>query len=264
MQASFLEQGLIDQVLGLPLLEIVPAQGPQLAQELFAGLMKATWVNFVSPNAFLMADALLTQNCLSWPTHLKLALIGGGSEQTILQSHFKPTQIVKPHEGSDWDSEGLWQALLAEQIDWAHEKILIIKGDTGREWLAQQWLANNAQVQEIALYSRKNLDILDPYWTTLLEHWALDQQNIATSVHPPWIWLMTSSMACQYLQDSLTSLGLKSSILAGSIALTTHEKITQTAQAVGFSEVFKILPGDAQSVKFITARRAKSVWWKDH
>jgi uroporphyrinogen-III synthase len=138
-----IQEDLIDndvdlEILGLPLLEIVSGMNESLAKELYQGLLEAQWLSFVSPNAFLTADQLLKTFHYDWPTHLKLALIGGGSEKIILESRFKPTLIVKPANEEQWDSEGLWLQLFAQEKKWAGKKVLIVRGDSGRDWLVSR------------------------------------------------------------------------------------------------------------------------------
>jgi uroporphyrinogen-III synthase len=64
------------EVLGLPLLEILPLEAPDLAHDFYQKLLATQWLNFVSPNAFLMADQLLKSKGMDWPKHLKILLVG--------------------------------------------------------------------------------------------------------------------------------------------------------------------------------------------
>ena len=243
-----IQEALIDneidlEVLGLPLLEIVSDINESLAKELYQGLLEAQWLSFVSPNAFLTADQLLKTFHYDWPTHLKLALIGGGSEKIILESRFKPSLIIKPANEEQWDSEGLWLQLFAQEKNWDGKKVLIVRGDTGRDWLVSRLESEKAKVQLISIYKRKNLDQNDEYWQNFLKKWESLPKSRVVSESKPLIWVMSSSLACQYLSQTLITLGLKEVILSQSIALATHEKIAQKAKEIGFSKVLNILPG---------------------
>lgn len=243
-----IQEALIDneidlEVLGLPLLEIVSDINESLAKELYQGLLEAQWLSFVSPNAFLTADQLLKTFHYDWPTHLKLALIGGGSEKIILESRFKPSLIIKPANEEQWDSEGLWLQLFAQEKNWDGKKVLIVRGDTGRDWLVSRLESEKAEVQLISIYKRKNLDQNDEYWQNFLKKWESLPKSRVVSESKPLIWVMSSSLACQYLSQTLITLGLKEVILSQSIALATHEKIAQKAKEIGFSKVLNILPG---------------------
>jgi len=243
-----IQEALIDneidlEVLGLPLLEIVSDINESLAKELYQGLLEAQWLSFVSPNAFLTADQLLKTFHYDWPTHLKLALIGGGSEKIILESRFKPSLIIKPANEEQWDSEGLWLQLFAQEKNWDGKKVLIVRGDTGRDWLVSRLESEKAEVQLISIYKRKNLDQNDEYWQNFLKKWESLPKSRVVNESKPLIWVMSSSLACQYLSQTLITLGLKEVILSQSIALATPEKIAQKAKEIGFSKVLNILPG---------------------
>lgn len=247
------------EVLGLPLLEIVPDINENLAKEFYQALLDAQWLSFVSPNAFLTADHLLKTFHYDWPRHLKLALIGGGTEKIILASRFKPALIVKPANEEQWDSEGLWMQLSAQEKKWDGKKVLIVRGDTGRDWLVNRLESEKADVQLISIYKRKNLDQNDEYWQNFLLKWKNLSKLHVTDKNKPLIWVMSSSLACQYLADTLDTLGLKEVILSQSIALATHEKIAQTAKDIGFSRVLNILPGQesiSQSIKNLILKKA--------
>jgi uroporphyrinogen-III synthase len=73
-------------VISLPLIEIVPIHQEGLAESIHGALLQAKWVSFVSPNAFLMCDQLFKKYDLKWPSHLHIAVVGGGSEQSIIDS----------------------------------------------------------------------------------------------------------------------------------------------------------------------------------
>ncbi len=259
-----IQEDLIDsdvdlEILGLPLLEIVSDMNESLAKELYQGLLEAQWLSFVSPNAFLTADQLLKTFHYDWPTHLKLALIGGGSEKIILESRFKPSLIVKPANEEQWDSEGLWLQLFAQEKNWAGKKVLIVRGDTGRDWLVSRLESEKADVRLISIYKRKNLDRNDEYWQNFLKMWESLSSSRALNESKPLIWVMSSSLACQYLSQTLITLGLKEVILSQSIALATHEKIAQTAKDIGFSRVMNILPGQesiSQNIKNLIFKKA--------
>lgn len=175
--------------------------------------------------------------------------MGGGTEKVILESRFQPAFIVTPADETQWDSEGLWLQLTHFEKNWTGKKILVVRGDTGREWLVNQWQSANAQVETISIYKRKNLDPSDPYWQKFLMIWH--QWSMTPKDAQPLFWVMSSSQACQYLRETLTSLGLKEAVLSCSVALATHEKIAKSAQDIGFSKVINILPGPENISQYI-------------
>ncbi len=260
IQQHLIENDLDLEVLGLPLLEIVPELNQILAKELHEALLLAEWLSFVSPNAFLVADQLLKTYQYEWPKHLKLALIGGGTEKTILDSRFQPALIVKPSDESQWDSEGLWLQLTKHEKDWVGKQVLVIRGDTGRDWLVNQWQSESAQVKSISIYKRKNLDRNDPCWQNFLLMWDKLSMTQVNHKSKCLIWVMSSSQACQYLSETLIAIGLKDVILNCSVAFVTHEKIAKSAHDIGFSQVINILPGPENISQPIKDWINRSAW----
>lgn len=258
VEQSLRKHHLDNQVFGLPLLNITPHDTPLLAKELSEALNHTDWLFFVSPNAFLQAEQLLKKYHYEWPSHIKLALIGGGSEAFLSQSSLNPKLVIKPANEAQWDSEGLLESLLLSKTNWALQKVLFIKGDGGREWLANQLAEIGAQIEQISLYSRGPLSLEDDYWQKLLQFINIPK-NTQEIAYPQFIWLMTSSQACEYLQQGLNQLGLQEKILNQSVALATHEKIAQKAHEIGFSKVIQILPGPENIAKYITDMLEKSV-----
>jgi uroporphyrinogen-III synthase len=236
----FHEEGITAGVELLPLLEIVPQLNAELAKSFADSLSTAQWVSFVSPNAFLMADQLLRTFGFTWPCGLKIAVVGGGSEQSIIDSGLKYQRIVKPKDQSAWDSEGLWLALQASQEDWQGTQVVMVHGEGGRTFLTEHLQKAGAHVQEFAVYQRESLSIHDVAWQSLLHTPSL-----------PSIWMFSSSQAAQSLKKTLVELSLLGQVTENSIALVSHPRIEEVVKQLGFCQVLMITPGDDELLKMM-------------
>jgi len=190
-ELSQLKLGLTLPVLGLPLLEIVPYRSVELAQAIERSLRHADLLTFASPNAFLTCDQLLAQFGYAWPIGLNVAVIGGGSEQTIYGSRLVPKTLIKPANPDRWDSEGLWETLQAFNESWQGQQVVMIHGDGGRALLAQRLSEAGALVDEFSVYQRQGLPESDPSWRAM--QLLYDEQFCQLDQEP--IWIFSSSQA---------------------------------------------------------------------
>lgn len=242
-QTSIAKQSL-PEILSLPLLIIVPKSDDRLADHIATVLNDADLAIFVSPNAIESVMRLLEHNWQDFSKKIIPIGVMGGSSAMALKNHgigfeSTPTAIYMPNSPEQWDSEGLWQVLQGLQWDWPTKKIVIFKGDGGRDWLADTFKKAGATVEGISTYSRVPLDMADPAWH------AIREMDISRS-----LWLLTSSEAVRYLgqvaKDQLPQgmQGLKSAS-----ALCPHHNIADVAEEIGFGEVFTLEPGDEVLIK---------------
>ncbi len=241
-------------ILSLPLLTIIPkendisgSQVDSLADHITTILKDVDLAIFVSPNAIECTMRLLGR---SWQDlSKKIIPIGvmGGSSELALHHHGvgleeTPTRILIPENNEHWDSEGLWQKLQALNADWSGYKVVIFKGEGGRDWLADTLKAAGAMVETISVYTRMPLDIDNPAWE------AIHEIDFSQS-----LWLLTSSEAVRYLGEVMQN-KFKQTLLDAS-AICPHQKIGEAAKAIGFGKVFICEPGDEALMK------ASQVWF---
>jgi len=241
IELSGVAQRSLPDILSLPLLTIVPKTDEALAVHITSLLQDADLVIFVSPNAIECVMRLLER---SWQDLSKRIIpigVMGGSSRLALQHHgvgveAKPTPIVMPRDKEQWDSEGLWQELQSLGWNWPGKRVIIFKGEGGRDWMADTLKNAGAQVDEISSYTRVPLDIENPAWD------AIHRLDFSKS-----LWILTSSEAARYLgsviQDQFTQ------NLSSASALCPHHNIADAAQEIGFGEVFTTEPGDESLVK---------------
>jgi uroporphyrinogen-III synthase len=232
----FLSHQIDVPVISLPLIEIVPIDQEGLAESTHRALLQAKWVSFVSPNAFLMCDQLFKKHDLKWPSHLHIAVVGGGSEQSIIDSGISFQEIVKPTDTSAWDSEGLWQALHNAQADWKDCRMVMVHGEGGRNFLLEHLTEAGAHIEEFSVYQRQALSLDHPAWKLL----DPDQSSL---------WVFNSSQAGDFLATRLTELGIDPGFLSHDKAIVSHPRIEAKIHEIGFGSVDMIEPGDEELIK---------------
>lgn len=210
----------------LPLIDIQPVTEPLAVVLAWARLTQLRLVVFVSPNAVEHFFALKPAG-MRWPQGLGVASTGPGTTRVLL-AHGVPTQrIAEPAaDAAQFDSEALWERL--EGTDWRGAKVLIVRGDGGREWLAEKLRAQGAKVSTVAAYHRTAPSFTPPQLALLAQALAEPQSHL---------WLFSSAEAVSHLADALSNVDL-----ARAWAIATHPRIAARAQEMGFGNVVKTRP----------------------
>jgi uroporphyrinogen-III synthase len=232
------------EIVSLPLLTIVPKEDDHLADHIASVLSDADLATFVSPNAIESVMRLLSR---SWQDFSKKVIpvgVMGGSSALALKNHgigleAHPTPIYMPPNPEEWDSEGLWQALQKLHWDWSSKKVVIFKGEGGREWLADTFKKAGATINALSTYTRVPLDMDHRPWE------AIRSIDLSQS-----LWLLTSSEAVRHLGQVVQHQfpeGLQS--LQRASAVCSHHNIADAAEMIGFGEVFTTESGDDALIK---------------
>jgi len=154
------------------------------------------------------------------PTTLKIATIGQGSARALRDYGVK--NVIAPQDR--FDSEALLALPELNQI--AGWRVVIFRGNGGRELLGDTLKARGAKVEYVTCYQR-----------------ARPQQNASMllAANPDAI-TVTSSEALGYLWDMLDSMAKKR--LAAVPLFVPHARIAETAHKLGWSEVVPTEEGD--------------------
>lgn len=144
------------EVLPFPVLAIGPA--PDLAPllALLPQLDAFDLAFFVSPNAVHHAlDLVLSRR--AWPAGLRVATVGPGSVRALVQRGF--SQVIAPQQGFDSESVLALPEFAAAAVH--GRRVLILRGDGGRDLLADTLHARGARVECVCCYRRFRPEI-DP------------------------------------------------------------------------------------------------------
>lgn len=226
-------------VIALPLIDIAaPSQIEPVAQA-WHGLADYRLVVFVSPSAAQWFFALRPDHqATTWPAQTQAAAPGPGTGDALVALGVPPAQLLAPAaDAAQFDSETLWARLGGLDQDWQGAQVLMVCGGDdeqarGRPWLTQQLQARGAQVHTIVTYQRRA-----PQFNA--SELAQVEQALRTAAQH--VWIFSSSEAIAHLIDLQRAQGWPAPS-AKSIALATHPRIAETAQAAGFGQVERTRP----------------------
>lgn len=226
-------------VIALPLIDITAPSQPEPVCQAWAQLADYRLVVFVSPSAaqwfFALRPADLPQ---TWPGATQAAAPGPGTGATLVELGVPATQLLAPAvDAAQFDSETLWARLSGLDQVWHGALVLMVCGGDdeqarGRPWLTQQLQARGALVRTVVTYQRRAPQLS-----------AEQEAQALLALHAPaqHIWLFSSSEAVANLLTLQNAQGWPAPS-AQSIALATHPRIAETAQAAGFGQVERTRP----------------------
>ena len=228
----------------LPLIEIAaPADATPLAHA-WRTLAPRALVVFVSPSA---VDAFFAgrPHLAQWPPALEAASVGPGTTRA-LHAAGVATVVEPPPDTAQFDSEALWLQLSTR--DWRGRPVLIVRGDGGREWLAEQLRAAGANTDAVAAYARRTPAFDAAATSTLAAALAAPDQHL---------WLFSSSEAIDNLGYAVAA----SADWSHASAVATHARIAMRARELGIGTVIEArAPFDAvvAAIEQLSAARAKA------
>ena len=210
----------------LPLIEIAAVDEPRFLRDAWGSLASRRLVFFVSANAVEHFFAVRPIE-VAWPDGLEAAVPGPGTAAALRELGGATIVAVAPHDdAAQLDSEALWARL--RERDWHGASVLVVRGDGGRDWLAERLTEAGASVDAVSAYrrcvpafagdDRRRLDA------------ALADSNA--------VWLFSSSEAIANL-ESVAGRGH----FASAHAVATHPRIAARARAAGFGHVVEAGPG---------------------
>jgi uroporphyrinogen-III synthase len=159
-----------------------------------------------------------------WPDHLRAATVGRSSELALAK--FGIGDVVAPQDR--FDSEALLELPDLQHV--TGKRVVIFRGDGGRELLGDTLRQRGASVEYVACY-RRDKPQLDP--APLLKLWSEGRLDAVT---------VTSSEGLRNLIDMVGKLG--QTWLKKTPLFVPHERIATLARAIGCHEVILTGPGD--------------------
>jgi uroporphyrinogen-III synthase len=220
-----LQRAGVDAV-ALPLIRIGPPADPAPVREAWRTLDGHALVFFVSANAVLHFFALRPPGA-AWPAATRAAAPGPGTAAALQAQGLAEGGVVAPAaDAPAFDSEALWARLQHER--WAGRSVLVVRGEDGRDWLAEQLRGAGATVRYLAAYTRAAPEP-DAQARALLA--------AARAAPAAFLWLFSSSEAVRHLQALWGG-----PAPPGARALASHPRIAEAARAAGFAEVLATAP----------------------
>ena len=214
----------------LPLIDILPARDTAPVEAAWRALPQAALAMFVSANAverFFAARPGTPGEVVphgAWPPGVLAGSTGAGTAAALAQAGVPRAQVVSPAAGDRAESESLWRQL--EGRPWQGRRVLVLRGEDGRDWLAERLRDAGAEVEFVTVY-RRAVPVLDGPGRAVLAQALADPAAHA--------WLFSSSQAVAHLGALAPS-----AASGGACALVTHPRIAQAAREAGFGRVAEV------------------------
>lgn len=221
---SLIECGI--EAVALPLIDIAPPADPSAVHAAWHTLSQRRLIVFVSPNAAQSFFALKPEG-MAWPDGCWAASVGPGTTQVLCRLGVPVSAVREPAvDAPQFDSEALWKQL--ERYPWKHTSVLIVRGEGGRDWLADTLRAHGAEVDFVSAYRRV------PPRLRGERRCQLDEALERPRGH---LWFFSSSEAIDHLLQSCPGVRWDEAR-----ALATHPRIARRAREGGFGSVSETRP----------------------
>ena len=221
----------------IPWLAIEPIADTALLESIAHRLSDYVACIFISANAVRLAWPVLGQE--GWPQNTMAACIGPGTAAALRERGV--TRIVMPE--SRYDSEGL----LAEEVFARQccdgQAFALIRGEGGRDLLAQSLRARGARVDEVAVYRRTR----HPDALSRLQGWIAKGGGVM---------LISSSESLQQVLS--VAPGPLQQALKQQPVLVPHPRIAEVARQSGFDNVTVTAGGDDGMLEALRSYNAQS------
>ncbi|WP_260295718.1 uroporphyrinogen-III synthase [Sedimenticola hydrogenitrophicus] len=211
--------------LRFPTVEIQDPEEPERVSAQLARLSDYDIAIFISPNAVLWGIKLAPEQTL--PAGVALAAVGRRTAQTLAESGY-PVDVVPD---SSFDSEGLLETPELKEV--AGKRILILRGNGGRELLGEVLVERGATVDYAEVYQRACPSV-DP--APLLYRWR-DDVDVVT---------VTSNILLDNLFTLLGEAGRP--LLQQTPVIVVCDRMRQHARALGCGEVYLARGADEQQL----------------
>lgn len=208
----------------LPLLAIAPRTGDPALRVAWDDLPRLDLAMFVSPNA-VTSFFLARPPEGAWPEALRAAATGPGSVAALIEAGVARERCIAP-EHAPFDSAALWKLLRGE--DWTGKRVLVVRGNGGRDEFASALRGAGALVDFVQSYARGL-----PQWSTT-ERATAAAARLAPGRH---VWLLTSAEAMGHLATLMPGFEWQRAR-----AVTTHPRIAEAARELGFGRVVESSP----------------------
>lgn len=226
----------------LPLLEISALDDTSALEAELAHLDAFAMVAFVSPNAIDSAFAHVKQ----WPPGVTIAVVGEGSRAALAKHGVTDANatILSPRDPSRSDSENLLQSIDLTAL--AGKRVLIVRGQSGRELMADGLRAAGAEVSTVAAYRRSVPPLSASMAATLTALLASSND-----------WIITSSEALRGLMALVRELDSDGAVakMQQQHLIVPHARIAETANTLGLTRLTLTGSGDERLLAALQSQR---------
>lgn len=218
-----------------PVLAIAPVVDDHELMQAITRLDEYDLAFFVSPNAVCHAlDRILAHR--AWPATLAVATVGAGSAKALHERGFD--HVIVPENGFDSEAVLALPAFGADRI--AGRRVLILRGDGGRELLGDSLIARGASVDRVTCYRRFRPDADAAPLLGLARQGRLDAITLTSS---------------EGVRNFVTMLGAGGvEVLRHVPVFAPHPRIASFACEDGFVDVVVTAPGDTGLLAALEAR----------
>jgi uroporphyrinogen-III synthase len=205
-----------------PALEILPPADPAALAAVLARLEQFDLAIFISRNAVDWGLAALGR---AWPARVRVAAVGAGTARALAERGIGG--VIAP-QGPQPDSE----ALLArpELADVRTARVLIFRGEGGREVLRESLVARGAEVEYAECYRRARPRTEA---TALAAAWARGELDAAT---------VNSAAALENLCALIGEAAVRAA--RATPLFVPHPRVAQAAADLGFARIVVAGPSD--------------------
>ncbi len=218
-----------------PALEIAEVADLQPALALIDRLDEFDLAVFISPSAVRKALNLIhaRRGDRPWPARLRVAAVGRGSRRELERHGLR--DVLAPEARAD--SEALLELPALQDV--AGRRVVIFRGEGGRELLAETLEQRGAEVRYAECYRRARPEAdAGP----LLAAWARGEVHAVT---------VSSSAGLANFHDMIGALGQQ--WLRTTPVFVPHERVARDALRRGLAEVVVAGPGDAEMLERLVA-----------
>ena len=216
-----------------PLIEISAADDPEALRQAITQLDDYSLAVFISPNAvtYSLPQILAVR---VWPAGLQAGAIGPGTVAQLNANGL--AEVIAPDER--FDSAALLERAELQAESVAGKKVLILRGNGGREELAETLRERGAQVDAVTVYHRS--PPADPaLLLSLLRNTTLDALTIS------------SSEGLRNLQALLDT--ENTDVFHRTPVFVPHQRIADVATGLGWKDVVLTRPADAGIIESLCA-----------
>ncbi len=160
-----------------------------------------------------------------WPEHITLATVGEGTARVIRAAWGDEVPLIYPEGDAEHSgSEALFEQLQHTQIP---RRVLICRGQTGREWLSEQLSILGADVEKLAAYVRVPIELTNE---------QLDDLQKAVRGPSPIVYVTSTDSVSTLLHAIRPVAGAREWFLHGT-AITIHPRCADRLREAGFVHV---------------------------